>query len=61
MLGGWVGGGGGGGVPGELTISQPRFFVLQNIVPQQKNPVALLRIHSRKVFLKACPKFSVVP
>ena len=43
-----------------------RFFVLKkprgggHIVPPLQNPATLLRIHSSKVFLKACPKMNLV-
>ena len=52
-----------------LTLSQPGYFVLQNQrgaqcdPPPSKNPVTLLelRIHSSKVFLKACPNVILLP
>ena len=52
-----------------LTLSEPGFFVLQNPgggggggahCAPSKNRVTLLKIHSSKVFLKACPKINLL-
>ena len=51
-----------------LTLSQPGFFWAPKTKgahcslppPPQKKAVTLVRIHSNKVFLKACPKMSLL-
>ena len=52
-----------------LTLSKPGFFWAPKtkggggghiVPPPCKNPVTLLRIHSSKLFLKACPKMNLL-
>ena len=49
-----------------LTLSKPGFFGAPktkggaHCAPPSKNPVTLLRIHSSKLFLKACPKMNLL-
>ena len=50
-----------------LTLSKPGFFWAPKtkggggtLCPPSKNPVTLLRIHSSKLFLKACPKMNLL-
>ena len=52
----------------SLTLSKPGFFWAPKtkgggggtLCPPSKNPVTLLRIHSSKLFLKACPKMNLL-
>ena len=51
----------------QVNLPQPGLFCApktkppsKNPVPPSKNPFTLLRVHSSKVFLKACPKISLL-
>ena len=52
--------------PPALTLSKPGFFWAPktkggaHCAPPSKNPVTLLRIHSSKLLLKACPKMNLL-
>ena len=56
------------GVFSLLTLAQPGFFGAPKtkgggghiVPPPSKNHVTLLRIHSSKVFMKACPKMNLL-